>query len=332
MPASPGSIRVGFVSAVVAYLVWGIFPLFWRQLASVPALELVCHRVIWSTVFLLTLIGLLRSTRTRIGLELTGQAWWGEARTSRHTGQSARQLWAISFFAAVAISINWLSFVWAVNNGRILDSSLGYYIAPLCSVALGVAVMKDRLTRWQWSSILIATAGVLLITATHGSVPWVSIAMALSFAIYGLLKKRTSIPPLIGLLMENAILAFPALIYLLFLKHSGTGSMGQLGVSTDRLIMVSGIITVPPLMLFAIAVRRVSLSTIGMLQYIGPTLQFFIGVEVAGETLSSGRLIGFVLVWLGSAVYVYAAQVQFRRTRQAAACDRLLKETSRAAI
>lgn len=108
--------------------------------------------------------------------------------------------------------------------------------------------------------------------------------------------------------------------------------MGQLGVSTDRLIMVSGIITVPPLMLFAIAVRRVSLSTIGMLQYIGPTLQFFIGVEVAGETLSSGRLIGFVLVWLGSAVYVYAAQVQFRRTRQAAACDRLLKETSRAAI
>lgn len=308
---------------------WGIFPLFWRQLAAVPALELVCHRVIWSTAFLLIAVGLLRSTRTRVGLELTGQSWWGEARLSNHTGQSARQLWTISFFAAIAISINWLSFVWAVNNGRILDSSLGYYIAPLCSVALGVAVMKDRLTRWQWSSILIAAAGVLLITATHGSVPWVSIAMALSFAIYGLLKKRTSIPPLIGLLMENAILALPAAIYLLFLRRWGTGSMGQLGVSIDVLIVMGGIITVPPLMLFAIAARRVSLSTIGMLQYIGPTLQFFIGVEVAGESLSLGRLLGFVLVWIGSVVYVYAAQMQFRRIRQTADCDRLIEQVSK---
>jgi len=232
--------------------------------------------------------------------------------------QSARQLWVISFFAAIVISINWLSFVWAVNSGRILDSSLGYYIAPLCSVALGVAVMKDRLTRWQWSSILIAATGVLLITATHGSVPWVSIAMALSFAIYGLLKKQAQVPPLIGLLMENVILAFPASVYLVFLKQSGTESMGRLGMTTDLLIIAGGAITIPPLMLFAIAARRVSLSTIGMLQYIGPTLQFIVGVEVAGETLSSGRLLGFVLVWIGSAVYVYAAQVQFRKSRRSA--------------
>ncbi len=318
MPAEPASFRVGFISAVVAYLAWGIFPLFWRQLASVPALELVCHRVIWSTIFLLISIGLLRSTRSRIGLELTGQSWWGEARLTNPSEQSARQLWVISFFAAIVISINWLSFVWAVNSGRILDSSLGYYIAPLCSVALGVAVMKDRLTRWQWSSILIAATGVLLITATHGSVPWVSIAMALSFAIYGLLKKQAQVPPLIGLLMENVILAFPASVYLVFLKQSGTESMGRLGMTTDLLIIAGGAITIPPLMLFAIAARRVSLSTIGMLQYIGPTLQFIVGVEVAGETLSSGRLLGFVLVWIGSAVYVYAAQVQFRKSRRSA--------------
>lgn len=180
--------------------------------------------------------------------------------------------------------------------------------------------MKDRLTRWQWTSILIAAGGVLLITATHGSVPWVSIAMALSFAIYGLLKKRTAVPPLIGLLMENAILAPPALIYLLLLNQSGTGSMGQHDWSIDTLIVMGGIITVPPLMLFAIAARRVSLSTIGMLQYIGPTLQFFVGVEVAGETLSTGRLLGFVLVWIGSAVYVCAAQVNFLRNRSTENC------------
>jgi chloramphenicol-sensitive protein RarD len=262
---------------------------------------------------------------------LTGQSWWGEARLSSYTGQSARQLWSISFFAAIAISINWLSFVWAVNSGRILDSSLGYYIAPLCSVMLGVAVMKDRLTRLQWSSILIAAAGVLLITATHGSVPWVSIAMALSFAIYGLLKKRAAVPPLIGLLMENVILAFPATIYLLLLNQSGDGSMGRLGTTVDGLIVLGGIITVPPLMLFAIAARRVSLSTIGMLQYIGPTLQFFVGVEVAGESLSSGRLIGFVLVWIGSAIYVYAARVHFRRNQDAAS-EPLVEQSSRAAI
>jgi chloramphenicol-sensitive protein RarD len=318
LPASPASIRVGFISAVVAYLAWGVFPLFWRQLASVPALELVCHRVIWSTVFLLISIGVLRSTRTRVGLELTGQSWWGEPRLSNHASQPTRQLWIISLFAAIVISINWLSFVWAVNNGRILDSSLGYYIAPLCSVALGVAVMKDRLTRWQWSSILIAAAGVLLITATHGSVPWVSIAMALSFAIYGLLKKRTEVPPLVGLLMENVILALPASVYLIYLKRSGIESMGQLGTTIDLLIIAGGAITIPPLMLFAIAARRVSLSTIGMLQYIGPTLQFVVGVEIAGETLSTGRLLGFILVWIGSAVYVYAAQVQFRKARKGA--------------
>jgi len=320
---SPASIRTGFIAAVAAYVIWGIFPLFWRQLASVPAVELVCHRVIWSTLFLVVAIGVLRCTRTRLGLELTGDAWWGDSRLSHQAIQSQSQLWTISFFAAIVISINWLSFVWAVNNGRILESSLGYYIAPLVSVGLGVAVMKDRLTRWQWASILIAGAGVLLITLAHGSVPWVSLAMAFSFAIYGLLKKRTGVPPLVGLLMENAILALPASIFLLVLTRSGSGSMGQLGWSTDALIVTGGVITVPPLMLFALAARRVSLSTIGMLQYIGPTLQFIVGVEVGGETLTSGRLVGFAFVWIGSIVYIYAAQIAFRKKRRINSSDRL---------
>lgn len=329
MSETPASIRTGFIAAVAAYVIWGVFPLFWRQLASVPVLELVCHRVIWSTFFLIVAISVLRCTRTRLGLELTGDAWWGESRLSHQSVQPRCQLWTISFFAAIVISINWLSFVWAVNNGRILESSLGYYIAPLVSVGLGVAVMKDRLTRWQWASILIAGAGVLLITLTHGSIPWVSLAMAFSFAIYGLLKKRTTVPPLIGLLMENVILALPASLYLLVLTRSEIGSMGQLGWSTDALIVTGGVITVPPLMLFALAARRVSLSTIGMLQYIGPTLQFIVGVEVGGETLTSGRLLGFVFVWIGSIVYVYAAQAEFRKMRRRTQSARLVQPASK---
>lgn len=329
--ASTGPNRIGFFCAIIAYLIWGVFPLFWRQLADVPALELVCHRVIWSTLFLLAAIGLLRSTGTKLAAELTGR------RTGRRTGgggegvgqavgvigaQSKLGLWLLCCGSAVAISINWLSFVWAVNNGRILDSSLGYYIAPLASVGLGVVVMNDRLSRSQWISIAIAAVGVLAIAAGHGSVPWVSIAMALSFAIYGLLKKRTAIPPLVGLLMENAILAIPATVYLLLVSRSGASSMGQLGRSIDILIVMGGVITVPPLMLFAIAARRVALSTIGMLQYIGPTLQFFIGVEVAGESLTTGRLAGFVLVWIGSGFYIYAIQSGTRMTIPPASYER----------
>jgi chloramphenicol-sensitive protein RarD len=320
---SPASIRTGFLAAVFAYVVWGLFPLFWRQLATVPAVELVCHRVIWSTVFLVVAIAALRCGRTRLGLELTGDAWRGRSRLSPLVAQPPGKLWTISFVAAIVISINWLSFIWAVNNGRILESSLGYYIAPLVSVGLGVAVMKDRLTRWQWASILIAGAGVSLITWAHGSIPWVSLAMAFSFAIYGLLKKRTGVPPLVGLLMENVILALPASIYLFVLTRGGSGSMGQLGWSTDALIVTGGVITVPPLMLFAVAARRVSLSTIGMLQYIGPTLQFIVGVEVGGETLTSGRLVGFAFVWTGSIVYIYAAQMEFRKKSRIPPSDRL---------
>jgi len=310
--ASTSSNRIGLFSAVTAYAIWGIFPLFWKQLAEVPALELVCHRVIWSTVFLLAVIGMLRSTGSRISAELTGRGNQRLRHVVKPAGdditQSTIQVWILCCGSAIAISINWLSFVWAVNSGRILDSSLGYYIAPLASVGLGVVVMKDHLTRWQWVSIAIAAAGVLTIAAGHGSIPWVSIAMAMSFAIYGLLKKRTAVPPLVGLLMENAILAVPAVVYLLVVTRSGAGSMGLLGWKIDVLIVMGGVVTVPPLMLFAIAARRVALSTIGMLQYIGPTLQFFIGVEVAGESLSTERLAGFVLVWIGSAFYIYAIQ------------------------
>jgi len=306
------SVRIGLISAIIAYAIWGVFPLFWRLLHDVPALELVCHRIIWSTAFLLVAISVMRASGSPLAVELVGR-WRRSSPAESAAPTNVRELWGISFCAAVVISINWLSFIWAVNNGRILESSLGYYIAPLVSVALGVVVMKERLSRWQWISIVVAGIGVGVISITHGSIPWVSLAMACSFAIYGLLKKRTRVPALIGLLMENSVLCIPAMVYLGVVAEAERGSMGKLGWQTDALIIAGGVITVPPLMLFALGVRRVALSTIGMLQYIGPTLQFIIGVEVAGEALGRGRLSGFVLVWIGSLVYIFAAHRAYRR-------------------
>jgi len=283
------------------------------MLSTVPALELVAHRVVWSTVFLVVAITGLRIGDSSLGLELAGRWHQGRGQTECRP----RRIWLISVFAAVAISINWLSFVWAVNNDRVLESALGYYIAPLVSVGLGVAVMKERLSRWQWLAIIVAGLGVICIAISNGAMPWVSIAMAVSFAIYGLLKKHVPASALGGLLMENVVLCAPAIIYLFFLSRAGVGTMGRDGWATDLLIIGGGIVTVPPLMLFAIAARRVSLSTVGVLQYIGPTLQFLLGVQVVGESLSPGRLFGFALVWAGSVVYIVLAHLAFRRSRAA---------------
>jgi chloramphenicol-sensitive protein RarD len=306
------SVRIGVMSAIGAYTIWGIFPLYWRMLTTVPALELVAHRVVWSTVFLVVVITTLRLGQSPLGDELAGR--WRRSQDAA-TPRPPRQVWLISVVAAIAISINWLSFVWAVNNDRVLESSLGYYIAPLMSVGLGVVVMRERLSRWQWLAIIVAGLGVTSIAISNGSIPWVSIAMAVSFAIYGLLKKHVPASALGGLLMENVVLCSPALIYLGYLALTGAGTMGRCGWSTDLLIVGGGIVTVPPLMLFAVAARRVALSTVGVLQYIGPTLQFLLGVHVVGESLSPGRLFGFVLVWAGSVVYVVLAHQAFRRSR-----------------
>lgn len=304
--------------AITAYSLWGIFPLFWQLLGSIAPLEVVAHRVVWSTAFLLIVIPALGWRPNALGNELIGPA--GLRELSDGGGKRHRAYrWWISLIAAVVISTNWLAFIWAVNNDRVLDSSLGYYISPLVNVALGVLVLGERLTRWQWLAIAVATAGVLTMSIASGAIPWVSLAMAVSFGLYGLLKKQVPIPALLGLLMENVLLCGPALIYLAMLAASGDGAMGQLGWQTDALLITGGVVTVPPLMLFALAVRRVTLSTIGILQYIGPTLQFLIGVGLMGEPFGQDRMIGFALVWAGSLIYIAGAHHAFRQRRQLAA-------------
>lgn len=291
---------------------WGAFPLFWRLLGHVPPFELVCHRVVWSSFLLLLVIPVLRRWGGDFGAEIAGRrdpavepfGW-----LPRWPGPSS---WAIAATAAVVISINWLSFIWAVNQDRVLEASLGYYISPLFSVALGVVVLQERLSRWQWAAISVALVGVLAI-ASHGrAVPWVSLALASSFAIYGLIKKNTSVSPLVGLLLENLVLTIPAAGYLLWRARSGVGTWGQGDLNTDLLLVMGGVVTVPPLMFFALAARRVTLATIGMLQYISPTLQFLLGIQVVGERLDGTGWLGFAFVWGGCLLYVLGTRKSLR--------------------
>ncbi len=316
--------RRGLIAAVAAYVIWGLFPLFWRLLGDLDPLEVVCHRIVWSAVMLTLIVGgprwLRRGTVSRQKLATTAEI--GLAPTTNDQGPLvaaaprpsglSRHQWSNAAAAAAVIVINWLAFIWAVNNDRVLESALGYYIAPLVSVALGVVVLSERLSRWQWIATALAMIGVALIGSASRSIPWAALAMAFSFATYGLVKKHSTVPPLFGLWMENAVLFLPAMIYLV-IGAEGSGVMGRVDRTTDSLLVLGGIVTVPPLMLFAMAARVVPLATIGMLQYIAPTLQFLLGVGIAGERLNVTGLIGFGFVWAGSLLYLTASHRRYRR-------------------
>lgn len=303
--------RVGVACALAAYGLWGAFPIFWRLLAEVPAVELVCHRILWSTVILAIGIPLFRRFGGGVGAEIAGL---GRPSDAALPMPPSRRLSIVKFsvMAAAVISANWLSFIGAVNSGHVVEASLGYFISPLFSVALGVMVLRERLSRWQCSAIVTAMLGVLIITIASQAIPWVSLVIASSFAVYGLLKKNFSIPALVGLLFENLVLILPASGYLLWLTWSGSGTMGNQGRQIDLLLMLGGLVTIPPLMFFALAARRVALSTIGMLQYISPTLQFLLGTQLVGQRLDLAGWLGFSCVWAGCALYVLGTHKAMR--------------------
>ena len=271
---------------------WGLFPIYWRQLTQVASLELVWHRILWSFVLLSIVIPLMMWRGGMGGFSLLGQVL------------TNRKLWMVYGAAAVMIAINWFAFIWAVNNNRVLEASLGYYINPLLNVLLGVVVLRERLVGIQWIAVAIATVGVTIMSVTSGSIPWVSFAMAISFALYGLIKKKASLPPLMGLWMELAVLVIPAAIVLGMKAAAGTGAMSEGNAITRMMLLGGGLVTVAPLTLFAIAVKRVDLSLIGILQYVGPTLQFLVGVFMFHEPLDQWRIIGFLFVWTALLTFI----------------------------
>jgi chloramphenicol-sensitive protein RarD len=274
--------REGVAAALGAYVLWGLVPIFFKQLGSVPALEIIAHRVIWS----LLLVGGLLAVRRQLV-----PVW--------HHACNPRTLLHAALGAALVMT-NWFTFVWAVNVDRILETSLGYFITPLVSIVLGVAVLHERLRPRQWAAVALALVGVALEGWRIGSLPWVSLVLAATFGSYGLLRKQLPVDAAGGLLLETACAAPFAALYLFWLGH--TGHFGQTA-TLDLLLIASGAVTAIPLLLFAIGARRLPLATMGFLQYTAPSLSFLVAIFFYGEPMNLSRLLAFAAIWAGLALY-----------------------------
>ena len=279
----------GLFQGVLAYLVWGFFPVYFKAVGTVPPLQVVSHRIVWSLAFLLVLIGFKKM--------------WREIGATLHD----RRAMLILVTTAVLIATNWLVFIVAVEHDQILQSSLGYFITPFVSVLLGVTFLKERLRRLQLVSLLLAVVGVLFLTVQYGRIPWVALTLALTFGSYGLLRKVVTVDSLTGLAVETILLFPMAAGYLLYADRVGDGAFMRGPLSIDLLLLAVGVVTAVPLLLFASAARRLRLATIGFLQYLTPTLHFLLAVIVYGEPLRTTHLISFILIWTGLACYSWDA-------------------------
>lgn len=276
----------GFWLALVAYALWGVLPIYWKSLHHVPALELLSHRIVWSCGMLLGWVVLTRQ--------------WTAFRTIATQWHTLR----VYLVAALLIGVNWLTYVWAVNAGFIVETSLGYFINPLLSVVLGLIFLRERLRPTQWVPIGLATTGVVYLTVQYGALPWIALTLAFSFAFYGLVKKLAPLGSVFGLTLETCVLGPLALGYLLVLGAQGQGAFLHVDLLTDGLLIGAGLVTSVPLLLFAAAAQRIPLTVVGLLQYLAPTLQLLIGVWVYHEPFTWAQLVGFGFVWLALALFV----------------------------
>lgn len=279
------SAKAGALAAACCYLLWGLVPLYWKQLASIDPIELIAHRHVWSLLFLLVLVG-----------------WQGGFGAVRAAVGTARGI-GLNFLSAVLLTANWLVYVWGVNTGHVIECSLGYFLVPLVNVAAGRFVLHEHLRRLQWIAIAFAGAGVALQIAQLGHPPWIALTIAGTWGAYSLMRKQSPLGSLTGLTVETLLLAPFAMMFLLWRNHLGTGALGRVDLPTHLLVLSSGVITAIPLLLFAYGARRIRLSTLGLLQYLAPTVQFAIGVWVYHEAFSRGRAATFALIWTGLALY-----------------------------
>lgn len=288
--------REGLLAAVGAYLLWGLFPIYWRLLREVPPMQIMAHRVLWCCLFVFAYLGLRE-----------GMAWRREIKP-RTLG--------LLIASALLIGGNWWLYIWAVNAGHIVETSFGYFINPLVSVLLGVVVLRERLNAWQWLAVACAGAGVVYLSWQTGHLPLIALALALSFGGYGLIRKIAVVPAVHGLAVESAVLLLPALALLGWAHGHGQGVFGHSALRTEALLVVSGLVTALPLVLFAYGARRIPLSLVGILQYLAPTLQLGCGVLLYHEGFSPVQAVGFSLIW--AALLIYAAD-SFWRARRAVA-------------
>jgi chloramphenicol-sensitive protein RarD len=290
MKASRQSNRstTGVAYAAAAYMTWGLFPFYFHALAGVPALEILAHRILWSVVFMTLLI--------------TGRRRWPAVIRQLH-GPGTVPALAMS---AAFISTNWVVYIWAVNSGRVLEASLGYYINPLVTVVLGVLFLRDPLTRRQKIAVALAGMGVVVLVVRARQVPWVALALAVTFGFYGLIRKRARVDATAGLLTEVWLLAPLAALYVTWLSRAGLGHFGS-PTRHSALLAASGIVTAVPLIWFANGVQRLRLSTVGLLQYLNPTMQFAIAVFAFGEPFTAAHAVAFGCIWISLAIYTAEA-------------------------
>jgi len=279
--------RKGYLFALGAYLCWGLFPLYWKLLRPATPVEILAHRIVWSFVLVVLIVAVARG-------------WRRIAALIRRPGKMG-----LIAVAALLIAVNWGTYIYGVNTDRVVETSLGYFINPLVTVLLGVFVLGERLRAAQWAAIGVGALAVAVLTADYGHVPYLALVLAGTFGLYGLVKKRLSVPAADGLLVESAALTVPAVIFLSILVAGGDSTLGRVSAAHTALLVLSGAVTTVPLLLFAGAANRIPLSAIGLLQYLAPILQLACGVLVFGEPMPPARLAGFVLVWLALGVFTW---------------------------
>lgn len=300
----PETSRTGIAYGIGAYGIWGLVPIFWVLLERASAFEILAHRMIWSFVFAVLMSYLMLP-----------RGWFRRF-------ASRRKLIMLGL-AAVVISINWGTFIWATMNGHVTEVALGYYINPIVSILLGVIVLRERLRRWQWFAVGLAGAAVLVLTIEYGRPPWIALVLAFAFGSYGLLKNRVRGGAVETLVIESGFQLVPATAYVIFLQVTGAATFIQLGWGHSLLLAAGGLITLVPLLLFSAAATRIPLTMLGFLQYLAPTLHFILGVLYFGEQMTLGRWVGFALVWVALIVLTSGMVISMRQQ------SRLRRESER---
>src|SRR5688572_16252849 len=281
--------RSGLIAGLAAFGTWGLIPVYWKLLANIPASEILAHRFVWTTLFLVVL--------------LSWQGRWAELREATRSRRAL--LYCIA--SGIAISVNWFVFIWAVNVGRVLETSLGYFMTPLVNVLFGALFLRERLTRWQFISVMLAFIGVVNLTFGYGRFPGLAVTLCVSFGLYGLLRKKSGVRPIPGLFLETTLLTPLAAAYLVYLQRGGTSTLGSASWSLVLILISTGVVTGLPLVWFGHAARHLRMTTVGSLQYLAPSGSFLLGVFLYHEPFTHNHLITFALIWAALAIFTTEA-------------------------
>ena len=302
--------RSGLIAGLAAFGTWGLIPIYWKLLADIPASEILAHRFVWTTLFLVLLL-----------------SWQGRWPELREATRSRRAL-LYCFASGIAISVNWLVFIWAVNVGRVIETSLGYFMTPLVNVLFGALFLRERLTRWQFISVMLALVGVLNLTFGYGRFPWLALTLCVSFGLYGLLRKKSGVRPIPGLFLETTLLTPLAAAFLVYLQRAETSTLGSAPWSLILILVSTGIVTGLPLVWFGHAARHLRMTTVGFLQYLAPSCSFFLGVFLYHEPFTRAHLITFAFIWAALAIFTAEAIWRWRSGRERPALDAPLAQSA----